>query len=225
MIVPVAIGSILLTLFTVHDEISFYKLSPILGYNIQNTFINGLSNIFSLYFISYYFFLLPLIKNAFHFKKICVISYLISWTLLFLTVLSISAVFPIDNSSEPFNSIYLLSRKIELGDFLQRLDAIFILLWIISIFCYLSLSIFMVNHVFQKITNISNPKMLTFSSATIFLGLCTLPFDVEISRFIGNIIFRYLVIIMIFGVSFGIMILANIKYGLTKSKKSIFKIL
>ena len=218
IVIPFALGSILLALFAVYDEISLTKFSPFFGYNFHTTFVNGLLNMFSLYIVTYYYFLMPLLKNSFDFKKISVISYIVSWTLLFLTVLSISAVFPMSDSSEPLNSLYLLARKIELGNFLQRLDALFILLWLVSVFCYLSISIFMINRILQKITNIQNQKMLSFSVISIFFGLCLIPFNVELSRFIENTVYRYMIIGLIFIVCFIILIGANIKFKFKKGR-------
>lgn len=220
-VIPFTIISILVTLFAVYDDFSLNKFTPFFGYNFQTTFVNGLLNTFSLYIITYYYFLMPLLKDSFQFQKITTTSYAISWVLLFLTVVSILTIFPIENNTEPVNALYLLSRKITLGDFVQRLDAIFILLWLISIFCYLSLCIFMINRIFSKLTNIAQSKMITLSSICIFFGLCLLPFHIAVSRFLEDVVYKYLIIVLVFGVSFIIMILANLKFKFKKGNSII----
>jgi len=85
-------------------------------------------------------------------------------------------LFHVNFGNEPRNSLYLLSRKIELGNFLQRVDAIFILLWIISIFSYLSFVLFLINRTFKKILTVSNEKMLSFANCSILFGLAIIPF-------------------------------------------------
>lgn len=219
LVVPFSIISVLLALFAVYNDFSIENFSPFFGYSYRTTFLNGLSNIFALYIITYYFFLMPLLKDTFNFKKITVTSYIISWLLLFLTIISILTIFPMASDSDPINSLYLLSRKVELGDFLQRLDALFILLWLISVFCYLSLTIFIINRIFKKLTNISNEKMITLSSSCILFGLCLLPFNVAINRFIGNTIYRYVIIILSFIICYLIMILANFKFKYKKGSR------
>lgn len=215
-VIPFTIISILIALFGVHEQFSFEKFTPIFGYNYKTTFCSGLSNIFSLYIIAYYFFLMPLLKDPTDFKKILLISYILSWILLFLTSISILTLFYINNDIESINSIYLLARKIELGNFLQRLDALFILLWLISIFCYLSLGIFMINRIIYKTLTLTDSKLITFSSVSILFGLCLIPFNIAVNRFIENVIYRYLIIILLFGISFFIMISANIKLKIKK---------
>lgn len=218
LVVPFTLISIIVALFSVYNEVSFDRISPFFGYNLKTTFLDGLLNIFSLYIVTYYYFLMPLLKDSFNFKKITTLSYIISWLLLFATVISILTIFPITNNSEPLNSLYLLSRKIEFGDFLQRLDAWFVLLWLISIFCYLSVCIFLINRIIRKLTNISDERILTFSTTSIFFGLCLLPFNIAINRFIENTVYRYLIISLIFIVSFFILILANLKFKFKKGK-------
>ncbi len=216
LVVPFTLISIILALFAVYDEFALDKFSPFFGYNAQTTFINGLLNIFSLYIVTYYYFLMPLLKDSFTFKKVTTISYIMSWVLLFLTVISILTIFSITNDTEPLNSLYLLSRRIELGNFLKSLDALFILLWLISIFCYLSVSTFLINRVLKKLTNVSNEKMLTFSTTSIFFGLCLVPFNIAISRFMENVVYRYLIIGLIFIGCFMILLLANLKFKFKK---------
>lgn len=220
-VVPFTIISILLALFTVYDDFSMNKFTPFFGYNFQTTFVNGLLNTFSLYIITYYYFLMPLLKDSFHYQKITTASYAISWVLLFLTVVSILTIFPIENDTEPINSLYLLSRKITLGDFVQRLDAIFILLWLISIFCYLSVSIFMITRVFSKLTNLANSKMVTLSATCILFGLCLLPFNIAVGHFLEDTVYKYLIIGLVFGINFIIMILANLKFKFKKGNSII----
>ena len=220
LVVPFTVISILVALFAVYNDLSLDKFSPFFGYNFHTTFINGILNIFALYIITYYYFLMPLLKDSFNFKKVTIISYIISWILLFLTVVSILTLFPMSNDPEPLNSLYLLSRRIQLGDFLKRLDAIFILLWIIAIFCYLSLCIFFINRIIKKLTNISDERMLCMSTSSILFGLGLFPFNIAINRFIGNTIYRYTTIGLAFIIGFFILILANLKF---KFKKGTFK--
>lgn len=216
LVVPFTLASIILALFAVYNEFALDKFSPFFGYNMRTTFLNGTLNIFALYIVTYYYFLMPLLKDSFTFKKVTIISYIISWLLLFLTVVSILTIFPITNDTEPLNSLYLLSRRIQLGDFLQSLDALFILLWLISIFCYLSICIFMINRVFKKLTNIADEKMITLSTTSVFFGLCLIPFNIAISRFMENIVYRYLIIGLIFIGCFILLLLANLKFKFKK---------
>lgn len=211
-IVPFAIISILVTFIAVFKDLSIASFTPVFGESYKNTFLKGLSNTFSMSIIIYYYFLKPLLKNPREFKKISIISYIISFLLLLLTVISMLTIFTSHSTNAPINSLFLLARQIELGTFLQRVDALFILLWILSIFCYLSFIIFLVNKIIKKISNISDEKMLTFSTCSILFGLTLIPFNIAQLNFIEDIICRSVILIFMLVIGIGLLILSNIKW-------------
>ncbi len=210
-IIPFAIISVIISFFSVFNSYDLEHLTPILGRNYYTTFGLGLTNTFAMYIIVYYYFLKPLLKNPEDFKKISIISYIISLAILLLTVTSMLTLFNTTTSSEPINSLFLLIRQIELGTFIQRVDSVFILLWILSIFTYLSFVVFIINRILKKILNVSNEKMLSFSTCSILFGLTLIPINVSKIHFIENTLYKYIILAFMFGFSFIILILASIK--------------
>ena len=168
-IVPFTIISILITFFGATDSFQIYNFTPILGDGINQVFLVGLQNLFSFSIINFYIFFKPLLKNTYEFSKITISSFIITWTLLFFTIISLMNAFPMTQDTNAINYLYLLSKKISLGNFIQRIDALFIFLWIISIFSYLSVVTFMTNIIFKKITNCENRQMLSFFTAPVLL--------------------------------------------------------
>ena len=110
------------------------------------------------------------------------------------------------------NFLYLLARKISFGDFLQRIDALFILLWILSIFSYLSIITFVTNNIFKKITHASDSKPFSYFVAMLLLGICLCPVNLAELKILQNNIYKYGVLISIFIISFGILIFSNLKF-------------
>lgn len=210
-IVPFSIISIIITFFAVSKNLDITSFTPILGESYKKTFIIGLSNSFAMYIIVYYYFIKPLLKNPNDFKKISIISYVISFALLLLTVISMLTIFTSNSHNSPINSLFLLARQIEFGTFLQRVDALFILLWTLSTFSYLSFVIFIINRIIKKVTNISNEKMITFSTTSILFGLTLIPFNIAQLNFIEDTIYRYLILIFMLGIGIVLLILSNIK--------------
>lgn len=210
-IIPIALFSILVTFGAIYKDINITTFTPILGESYKKTFLFGLSNSFAMYIMVYYYFLKPLLKEPNDFKKISIISYAISVVLLLLTVISMLTIFNSNSSNAPINSLFLLARQIQLGTFLQRVDALFILLWILSIFCYLSFVVFIINSIIKKVSHVSNEKMLTFSTCSILFGLSLIPFNIAQLSFIEDVIYRYLILIFMLGIGIAILILSNIK--------------
>lgn len=218
LIVPFTIISILLSFFAISDEFSIFKLTPVLGDGVYSVFVDGLSNLFAFSIINFFFFLKPLLKNSYDFSKITKYSFLISWVLLFLTIISLLFVFPMSNDSSNINYLYLLARKISLGDFLQKIDALFILLWILSIFSYLSVITFLINSILKKVTHASDGNMFSYFICSALLGICLYPFNISELKFIQTTIYKYFVLIL-FGLSFLILLLSNWKFKNKKRRK------
>ena len=77
--------------------------------------------------------------------------------------------FPMTQDTNAINYLYLLSKKIYLGNFIQRIDALVILRWSLSIFCYVSIVIFMMNVISKKITNCENRQMFSYFTVPMLL--------------------------------------------------------
>lgn len=218
-IVPFAILSVIITFFTSFENLDIKDLTPILGKSYEDTFISGLSNCFAMYILVIYYFLKPLLKDVKEFKKISIISYILSFILLMLTIIPMLTLFNTSSNSEPINSLFLLSRQIELGRFLQRVDALFIFLWIFAIFAYLSFIIFMINRIIKKIFPVSNEKMLSYSTCGLLFAIALIPVNISHIHFIEDTLYRYLIIGFTFGLGLIILLLANFKKR--KSKNNI----
>lgn len=210
-IVPFTIISVVITFFTSFENLDIKDLTPILGTNYKDTFVTGLTNCFAMYILVLYYFFKPLLKDITHFKKISIISYVLSFILLILTIVPMLTLFNTSTNSEPINSLFLLSRQIELGSFLQRIDALFIFLWIFAILAYLSFIIFMINRIIKKVVPVSNEKMLSYSTCGILFGIALIPVNISHIHFIEDTLYRYLIIGFTFVLGTIILILANLK--------------
>lgn len=210
-IVGFSLLSILITFLNTQTNIKITHLTPIFGTNIKNTFITGLSNCFAMYVLVYIFFLKPFVKNQEEYTTLSIKGYLISFVLLLLTTISMQSLFISNSDSEPINSLFLLARQIEFGSFLQRIDAIFIFIWILSIFSYLSVTLFMITKIIKKLLNIEDEKMLSYSLCNILLGLTLIPINISILHFIESTVYKYSILIFIFIICFITLLLAYIK--------------
>lgn len=211
LIVPFTIASILFTFFAVYDSFSIDQYTPILGNGYKSVFLEGLTNIFSFSIIVFFFFFKPLLKNCYDFEKVTISSFILSWILLFLTIISLLTVFPVTNNSSNINFLYSIARKINLGDFLQRLDALFILLWILCVFSYLSIITFILNTILKKATSASNRSMFSYLVAITAIGLCLLPINIAEIKFLQINVYKY-TILSIFIISFIVLLCANLKF-------------
>ena len=133
---PIILFSMLIILFSTAQNFVPERIFPILGFGADKTFLIGLNNIFTFTCFAYLYFIIPILKEPKDFKLVAITSVIISAIYLFLSVICLLMIFPFIAFSDEMLSVYLLTRLIEFGKFFQRVDAIFIFVWILSTFSF-----------------------------------------------------------------------------------------
>lgn len=219
IIVILILISLIVILGGTIKNLNFNRLYPILGQNVKTTFLEGAQNIYAYGGLLYLFFIMPFLKNKKDFTPVAIISILISGLFLLFTAVTLLALFPFISHSEEIMSMYLLTRCIEFGTFLQRTDAIFIFLWIISAFSYLSISLMFMVNIFKKLTNCQDSPNYSYSFLGIIFALIMLFHNQSIFKLLQTVIYKYLILGILI-LSLIVLILANIKRkDYTKWKK------
>ena len=144
-------------------------------------------------------------------KKITIISLIIYGIYLILGVIALLFLFPSVTEISNTLSIYILARRVNFGDFIQRIDAIFILIWIISIFSYLAIVMHFILNTFKKITNTKHKSPMVFCFSAFLFVISMIPSNVSNIRFFENQFYRYASIIFVFFICSVILITAYIK--------------
>lgn len=211
MFIPLVLISMIIILFSTVQDFVPERIFPILGFGVNETFLIGLNNIFAFSAFAYLYFLIPLLKNPNDFKKVALTSIIVSAIFIFLSVICLIMMFPFIAFTDEMLSIYLLTRLIEFGKFFQRVDAIFVLIWILSAFSFLSITVEFLNRIIKKLVNLKTHKELSYSICAIIFSSALYFENFSTIKFIQNKLLRYLVITLVFCISLIILILANIK--------------
>lgn len=224
IIVPSIILLLTLLFLISSNNLVFERIFPVFGYGIKNLFINGSGNLYAFSSISFLFFIMPLLKNYNRFSKISFWYVALSSLFIFLTITALSLIFPLEIASGSNIPIYLQMRQITIGDFIQRTDAFFVLIWILTILSYLSIMLAFILLIFKKITNISNQTAVSNCFLTILLGVSLLYTNIVQIRSLQGTVYKYVVLILVFGISTLILISGNIKRILLDKKKGEFNL-
>lgn len=128
-------------------------------------------------------------------------------------------VFPFIPFTDELLSVYLLTRMIELGRFFQRVDAIFIFIWILSTLSFLAFTTNIITNIFGKLTAIKNNKEMVYSVASLIFGVTLFVNTITSMKFIQNIVFKYIIIFLVFIITPIILIFANLKLKRRKSNE------
>lgn len=211
IVFPFAIISVLIIFIANLKNFDTQKIFPILGEGVSTTFGLGLKNIVAFGGIAFLYFLPPYLKKREEFKKIALISVAITGIYLILCVTTILLMFPAFYSTNEIMPLYSAARYISFGTFLQRLESIFMLIWIISFTSYLSITCKFSVNIFQKLTKTKNSTIITILFSLLILGISLLPKNLAISTFLENNIYTYLTLGIVFFLGITTLIIANIK--------------
>lgn len=218
---PAVLFSIFFIFVANIENFTVQRALPILGNGVVTTFLSGLSNLFAFGGISYLYFIPPYLKETKDLSKVAFSSVITSGVFLLMSVSTLLLMFPLVTSSEEVTPLYFASRFIEFGRFFQRLDAIFVFIWIISMTSYLSISLYFATSIFQKITNIQSLKWTIGIFASLTFGIALLPKNLQQLSFLENTVYKYIILILVIGISLSVLILANIKYLISQKKKGL----
>lgn len=211
LIVPIVLISIIFLFVANVTHFTPERVFPILGKGFFNTFILGISNIFSFSGIVFIYFLPPLLRKPEAFKKISIISVILSGIYLLLVISILLFMFSVFVNINEIMPIFTAARFIEFGTFFQRLESVFLLIWTLSFICYLSIVLKFSTIVFQKIAKLKNRKAIIYPTSLFLLCISLIPKNYAISKFFESNIYKYVSLLIVFALQFLILVLANIK--------------
>ena len=211
IVLPIVIFSIIFLFIANTKNFSMERLYPVLGNGFNSTFIAGFWNLFAFGGLSLLYFIPPNLKDYKQFKKITLISMILSSVYLLLSISITLLMFDSFIEIDELMPLYSAVRYLEFGTFFQRLDSVFLLIWIISFSCYLTIISNLCINIFRKLTNVKNTKIIVYPFALLLFAISLIPTNIATSNFFGLTIYKYMFFILVLLISISILIIANIK--------------
>lgn len=220
ILIPIILFSILFLFIANTKHFSVNRIFPILGDGIYNTFITGLGNLGAFGGIVILYFLPPYLKEPEKFKKITIMSILVAIIYLIVCVGTLLLMFSFLHSIDQILPLYSATRYIEFGTFLQRLEAVFLLIWVLEIACYLSIFTKLSALTLKKICNCNDSKPFSYILSLLVFGVAVIPPNYAVARYLESNVYKYLVFGIVFFLGISILLLANIKKRRTLNVKN-----
>lgn len=150
ILAPVIILGIIFIFVSLYRDIDVTNFLPIFGNDIKEFFIPGSFRLEMFESIFLILLMAPQIKNI---KKATTGSFLlISGATLIIAIL-LFGIFPYPSSLENYFPLFELNRLISFGRFIQRVESIYILIWLIAMYIYISLGTSYAVQTFSKLFN------------------------------------------------------------------------
>ncbi len=202
------------------DKVEFQRVFPILGYGVNETFIIGALNVFSFGGLIFLYLIRPNLKEQKKYKKVGIISIILSALYLLLSVSSLLFLFPFLTTGTETLSVYMSTRAIEFGKFFERTDALFILVWIFTFLSYLSVIISYLTKINKKTFDVKNSSPIIYIIALLILAVTLIPKDNAQIMFLETVVYKYAALIIVFLYSFAILLIGYLKKTGVKLKQT-----
>ncbi len=166
------------------------RITPWLGSGPYEIFIKGMPRISVFAGIILVYFLYPFIRKKSLFKTVGYRSIILSGIFFFSGMLIFSMVYQYPTGTESFLPIYQLSRLVDYGRFFQRVESMFLIIWVLSALLHLSINLFLIPYVFKKTFKLKYYKPLIVPFAIIVYALAFFPENlisaIELEKYFRN---------------------------------------
>ncbi len=173
--IPIALVVLAIFLILLFPDIEITNLYPILGEGTYNIFVDGLSSLSIFSDVIVLFVLLPLCDNYDRVRKASHRALLISSVINILIVLFYNLIYSYPSSKEFMLPVYQMTRLIKIGDFFQRLEALFEFVWSFAVLLYSSLYLFVLCYIWKEIFDLKYYKPLVLPFSIIMCATAYLP--------------------------------------------------
>ncbi len=211
IVFPIILFSMIFLFIANIDKFIPERIFPILGGGFYNTFVLGLTNLASFSGIAFIYFLPPFLKEPDKLKQISLISVGLTAIYLILSVATLLFMFSFFQNTNEIAPLYNVARYIEFGSFFERLDSLFLLIWILSFACYFSIVTKFAMHIFKKLTNIETKKPLIDIFGLLVFAISMYPKNSNTLQIFENKVFPTLAIGIIFILGITILIFAYLQ--------------
>ena len=208
---PIIIITLLFVFVLSSSNFTPERALPIFGYGTFETFFKGFTNIFAFSSALVITLVAPYISDGNRMRKISFISLIIYGLIILGAIVAILFTMPTVNNMNNTLAIYILAKRVTIGNFIQSIDSVFILVWIMLIFIYLSIIMHFLLATFKKIIAVKHEINMVYSFSAIIFIISMLPKTTTDINFFESIVYKYSSIIFVFLVSFTILICGYIK--------------
>ncbi len=209
IMVPIISIGFLLIIIAVLPFSDISNLFPILGTGTYNIFIKSLLKISTYSDLLVLFLIVPFIGGNETFKKIGYTAIGISAIFLTLSVITFVSVIPYPSVLEGFLPIYRMARLINYGRFFQRVETVFIIIWVSAALLYLSITFYFAVSTFKKTFNLKYYRPLILPFTIILFTLSILPPNLVTAENLAVKYFRKTSWIVTFLIVFLLLLVAN----------------
>lgn len=209
--VPVLASAFMVILLLSIPRFELSKITPWLGPGPVVIIKKAIPNISIYSELMIFFFIIPFLSDKSSIGGIGKYAIFVSGFFFIFSTLTYMLVYQYPTATEFFLPIYQLARSIEIGRFLSRIEAIFILVWASSAFLYLSSGLYIISYLFKKSFGLKTRKPLLVPFTILIFSIAMMPEDLYSALELEMSIYRNYAWIITFIVPLFLLIVASIR--------------
>ena len=158
----------------------YFKIAhifPILGYGLDKTVTTGILRSSAYAEVVILSVFAGSLQGISHIKKAGYSSLIISGFLLSFGLLSYSMIFEYTSAQEITALAYIVAMIIKSGEFLQRLDPLFLFLWVITTVIYISILFYTTVSIYCKMFRLQDIRPVIIPMAVLTFAIAIFPKD------------------------------------------------
>lgn len=171
---PFTAGSILLMLLLTYPQWEFDYLFPLFGTGLDQILKYGALRSSDFRELNLLFFF-PLLFYPKQIRSIGMASVIISTAIFFLVVITYLLSFPSTIENEPYLPLYMMARSVYLGRFIQRIELLFALFWVVSGLLWISLGFYGAAFLISQWLKLPDYRPLLLPVGILIFALAFLP--------------------------------------------------
>lgn len=216
--VPAIIAAVIFIGISASQFSDVSRIMPILGLGPKSIFLHGVPRVSVFSGISVLFLLADKLKTSKTFSFVGFWSLGVSIVFIVFSTFIYLTVFSYPTSNEYFLPSYMLARIINYGRFFQRIESLFLLIWVFGAFLYMSIAFYFAAFSIQKSFGMESHRPLIPSLALIVYSLSFIPDSLISSIKLETDLFRNFAGIITYGLTILVLLLAAL-FG--KKKKEV----
>lgn len=178
IVMPLGLAGLSLLLILIYKKFNLYNLSPWLGQGLGVTLTTGISG--TAFF--FYAFILPILATSFQDRRTIRTAVLLGTGLVTffrtMTFIMFTGIFGVPVGKEKVLPFFELTRMIYLNRFVQRLETVYIILWVIFSLATIAIDLYITIYLLTRLFRLASMRPLIFPVCIIAAQLAMVPPDI-----------------------------------------------
>jgi spore germination protein (amino acid permease) len=207
---PLTLGAIFIIALLTYPSWNSDWLFPLLGKGIDNTLKNGV--LFSSEFTEIQLlYLLPFVFYTKQVKRIGYKAIIISTGIFLLVVVTYILTFPPSVATEPYLPLYMMARGVYLGRFLQRIEAVFVIFWVISGYLWIATGLYGFVRLLSDYLKLADYRPLVLPGAVLATAIAFIPANLPDAMMFVVKYYRTYGFLWVFGIPALLLLVARLR--------------